>query len=102
MSQAPPLGWIHTSPRSFKIAFLQGLFENVGEIDSNKRIVSVCVFPQYKESVFSILAELDAKPVWLSTDPPFIAISIEDAARIPVFSPTIQSENYLLLQKLLK
>ncbi|MGA2875872.1 MAG: hypothetical protein ABSE82_10105 [Nitrososphaerales archaeon] len=102
MSWEPPLGWIHTSPRTFKISFIQGLFESAGEIDSETRTVSVCILPIHASSVFSLLAELDAKPVWLSKDPPIIRISVEDAAQIPVFSPRVLSDKFHLLQALLK
>lgn len=102
MSWEPPLGWIHTSPRSFKVSFIQGLFESAGEIDSATRTVSICTLPIHASTVFSLLVELDATPSWLSVEPPIMRISIEDAAKIPVFSPIILSDKFNMLQTLLK
>ncbi len=102
MTSPPPLTWILTSPKSFKVSFLQGLYESASEIDLETKTVIVCVLPVHASMVFSLLCELDANPTWASTDPPIIEISVEDAAKIPVFNEMIHSDKFTLLRDLVK
>ena len=89
-----PLEWLHTSPPSVKISFLQGLFERTAKVYSKTRSVSVTTLPIHALDVFKLLTEVRAQPKWLSRDPPIISVPAEDAARIPLFNPIIMSDNF--------
>ena len=89
-----PLGWLHTSPPSVKISFLQGLFERTAKVDNKTRSVSVTTLPIHALDVFKLLIEVRAQPKWLSRNPPIISVLAEDAARIPLFNPIVMSDNF--------
>ena len=89
-----PLEWIHTSPPSVKISFLQGLFERSAKVDDKSRSVLVTAVPIHAPDVFNLLIDVGAKPSWLSRDPPIIRVPAEDAARIPLFNPIVMSDNF--------
>ncbi len=94
MSTDSPLSWLHTSPFSVKISFLQGLFERTAKVDSKTRSVSVTTLPNHALDVFKLLIEVEVQPSWSSRDPPIISVSVEDAARVPLFNPIIMSNNF--------
>jgi len=89
-----PLEWIHTSPPSVKISFLQGIFERSAKVDDKNRSVLVTALPIHAPDVFKLLTEVEAQPSWLSRDPPIIRVSVEAAARIPLFNPIVMSDNF--------
>src|SRR5437879_7999670 len=89
-----PLEWLHTSPPSVKISFLQGLFERTAKVNNKTRSVSVTALPIHALNVFKLLLEVGAEPKWLSQDPPIISVPAEDAARIPLFNPIVMSDNF--------
>ena len=94
LSTDSPLSWLHTSPLSVKISFLQGLFERTAKVDNKNKSVSVTTLPIHAQDVFKLLIEVRAQPKWLSRDPPIISVPAEDAARIPLFNPIIMSDNF--------
>src|SRR5437870_5411360 len=89
-----PLEWLHTSPLSVKISFLQGLFERTAKVDNKTRSLSLTTLPIHAQDVFMLLIEVGAQPSWFSRDPPMISVPVEDAARIPLFNPIIMSDNF--------
>ena len=89
-----PLEWLHTSPTSVKISFLQGLFERTARVDNNTRSVSVTTLPIHAQDVFKLLIEVGVQPSWFSRDPPIISVRVEDAARVPLFNPIIMSDSF--------
>ena len=89
-----PLEWLHTSPTSVKISFLQGLFERTARVDNKTRSVSVTTLPIHAQDVFKLLIEVGVQASWFSRDPPIIRVRVEDAARVPLFNPIIMSDNF--------
>ena len=94
LSTDSPLSWLHTSPLSVKISFLQGLFERTAKVDNKTRSVSVTTLPIHAPDVFKLLIEVGVQPSWFSQDPPIISVPAEDAARIPLFNPIVMSDNF--------
>ncbi len=94
MSTDSPLSWIHTSPLSVKVSFLQGLFARTAKVDSKTRSVKVTTLPIHAADVFKLLIEVEVQPTWFSRNPPVISVSAEDAARVPLFNPIIMSNNF--------
>ena len=64
--------------------------------------VKVTQEPQFARTVFSYLKEVGAFPEWISLDPPSIAVSVEKAAAIPLFSPKRKTEAYRRVMQLRK
>ena len=94
LSSDSPLSWLHTSPLSVKISFLQGLFERTAKVDNKNRSVSVTTVPIHAPDVFRLLIEVGVQPSWFSRDPPIIRVRVEDAAGVPLFNPIIMSDNF--------
>ena len=89
-----PLEWLHTSPLSVKISFLQGLFERTAKVDNKTKSVSVATLPIHAQDVFKLLIEVGVQPSWFSRDPPIIRVRVEDAAGVPLFNPIIMSDDF--------
>ncbi len=82
-----PLSWILTASRNVKVSFLQGFFESAAKVDEEKRRVAVNISPFNAPIVMRLLLEVGAYPIASSVEPAQFAVSVEDAARIPLFSP---------------
>jgi hypothetical protein len=82
-----PLSWILTASRSVKVSFLQGFFESAAKIDKGRRRVEVGVSPINAPIVLRLLLEVGVHPLSSCSESPEFAVSMEDAARVPLFSP---------------
>jgi hypothetical protein len=85
---------MRTAPADFKVAFLQGLFESAGEVNVRSKAVWVPVPPSHLNEVVRILRDVGVSAHVVGTDPIMVAVDIEDAARIPLFSPVVRSQKY--------
>ena len=81
-----PLSWILTASRNVKVSFLQGFFESAGRVDENNRRVAVNVTPFNAPIVMKLLFEVGAYPL-PSKEPSEFVVTVEDAARVTLFSP---------------
>ena len=94
MPDSDPLDWLLRSPESFKVRFLQGLFERSAQLDETRGVVTIVQPPQVSTLVFEILASVGAAPVWTRQDPPTIAVPLDKAETIPLFSPVAMSDTF--------
>jgi len=88
------LSWIHTAPRSVRIAFLQGFFESAGEIDSATMSLWAPALPWIVDDILQLLRGLHVEPAIVDIDPPTLAIDLSEIKRIPLLSPIIKDGKY--------
>ena len=81
-----PLSWILTASRNVKVSFLQGFFERAARVDEDNRRVAVNVTPFNAPIVLKLLLEVGAYPL-ASKEPTGLVVTVDDAARVPLFSP---------------
>ncbi len=89
-----PLAWLLTASKNVKVSFLQGFFESAAKIDAEKGRVAVKVPPLHAPVVLKLLLEVGAYPMASSVEPSEFAVSVDDAARIPLFSPVTGSRKF--------
>jgi len=87
-------GSTRSSPPDMRVIFLQGFFEKSAEVDLKERLVILPVIPSHLLNVLRVLKELEVTTHIFGTEPISVAVSIDDAARIPLFNPAAKSEKY--------
>lgn len=70
------------------------MFERSAELDEALGVVTVVQSPQVSALVFELLMEVGAIPAWIERDPPTIAVPMDKAATIPLFSPVVMSDTF--------
>ncbi len=86
--------WLLSSPRDFKVHFLQGMAESDGWVDAGADKVKIVASPN--EKLFGALATDLKIPFTIQQQPPITRIEIgtEDGLSMPIFSPRIRSNYY--------
>jgi hypothetical protein len=79
---------VKSAPRDLRVVYLQGFFEKSAKVVAKDRLVLLPVSSLY------LLRELDVATHIFGTDPNSIAVSINDAERIPLFNPAGGSRKY--------
>ncbi|MDA4113225.1 MAG: hypothetical protein OK474_04180 [Thaumarchaeota archaeon] len=75
--------------------FLQSFFERSAEISTKDRLVVLSVSSFHLLNVLRLLKELGVATHIFGTEPVTIAVSVDDAARVPLFNPKAESEKYM-------
>jgi hypothetical protein len=96
------LNWIHTSPQSVRISYLQGFFEAAGEIDASTMTLVVPVLPCFIGDILLMLVGLSVKPVVVDLDPPTLAFDLRVVKRIPLLSPMVKDGMYYDVKSVLQ
>jgi len=85
---------VKSAPRDLRVVYLQGFFEKSAKVVAKDRLVLLPVSSLYLLNVLRLLRELDVATHIFGTDPNSIAVSINDAERIPLFNPAGGSRKY--------
>jgi hypothetical protein len=94
------LEWILRSPRYFRIWFLQGLADSDGYVHLENREVHVIVSPN-AELMAKVLTSLGIRySRAISKGLDILRISIDNAWRLPIFSPYVKSYRFRLVERL--
>ena|SRR5580704_13853103 len=82
------------SPNDLRVIFLQAFFEKSAEISLKDRLVILPVTSSHLLNVLRLLRELEVATHIFGTEPISVAVSVDDAARVPLFNPAGESEKY--------
>src|SRR3984957_11341342 len=85
---------IRSSPHDLRVIFLQAFFEKSAEISPKDGLVILPVISPHLLNVLRVLRELEVAAHIFGTEPISVAVSVDDAARIPLFNPTAESGKY--------
>lgn len=94
--------WILTAPREFKIWFLQGLADSDGYVDFNSFQAGIISTPNTK-LIKNLIESLNVKcsvKKFKRDCLEAVVMSINDAYKIPLFSPIVKSYRYIQMEKL--
>ena len=94
------MDWLRTAPSRFVVAFLQGLLDSDGYVRKDGRYCEISSVPNakfYADLIHDIGYEAKAYP--LGDKPRMTRVSVETAARIPLFNPIIRSYRFEELVK---
>ena len=92
------LNWMLQAPKQFKIWFLQGLADSDGNVDWESRTIYIFAEPN-AEQVAEILGSLNVvvrRTMMHGLDS--LILKAEDAIRLPVFNPHVNSHRYQRLR----
>ncbi|MGA2664558.1 MAG: hypothetical protein ABSF83_06425 [Nitrososphaerales archaeon] len=76
---------MRSAPRHLRICFLQEFFERSAKIRAEARLVVLPVTSLALLSVIRLLGDLDVHTHVFGTEPISVAVSVDDAARVPLF-----------------
>jgi len=80
--------------RDLKVGFIQSLFEGSATISAKDRIVVLPVTSFEVLGVLRLLSDLNVHTHIFGTEPISVAVSVEDAARVPLFDGGAKSRKY--------
>src|SRR3989454_5977829 len=93
--------WIHTCPRDFIVAFLQGLADSDGHVHKKRNYAEISSVPNsrfYRRLIEKLDLSVKSYPL---NNPKLVRTDLITAYNIPLFNPIIRSYRYeTLLQKL--
>jgi hypothetical protein len=79
---------------NLRVIFLQSFFERSAEVDAKDRLVILSVSSFHLLNILRLLKDLGVTAHTFGTEPVSVAVSVDDAARVPLFSPKAESEKY--------
>jgi hypothetical protein len=79
---------------NLRVIFLQSFFERWAEVSAKDRLVILSVSSFHLLNILRLLKDLEVTVHTFGTEPVSVAVSVEDAARVPLFSPKAESEKY--------
>jgi len=82
------------SSPDLRVIFLQSFFERSAEISVKDGLVILSVSSFHLLNILRLLKELGVTTHIFGTEPVSLAVSVADAAKIPLFNPVTKSENY--------
>jgi hypothetical protein len=85
---------IRSSPPDLRVIFLQAFFEKSAEVSPKDRLVILPVTSSHLLNVLRILRELEVATHIFGTEPISVAVSVDDAAKVPLFNPAGASGKY--------
>ena len=80
--------------RDLKVGFIQSLFEGSATISAKDRIVVLPVTSFEVLGVLRLLSDLNVHTHIFGTKPISVAVSVDDAARVPLFNSRTKSRKY--------
>lgn len=90
------VGRIQSASRDLRVVYLQGFFEKSAKVLVRERLVLLPVSSLYLLNIIRLLRELNVATHILGTDPISIAVSVSDAAKIPLFNPDTKNYKQIL------
>ena len=82
------------SSPDLRVIFLQSFFERSAEISTKDGLVILSVSSFHLLTILRLLKELGVTTHIFGTEPVSVAVSVADAAKVPLFDPAIKSEKY--------
>ena len=82
------------SSPDLRVIFLQSFFERSAEISTKDRLVILSVSSFHLLTILRLLKELGVTTHIFGTEPVSVAVSVADAAKVPLFDPATKSEKY--------
>jgi hypothetical protein len=86
--------WIESSPHDLRVIFLQSFFERSAEISIKDGLVILSVSSYHLLNILRLLKELGVTTHIFGTEPVSLAVSVEDAAKVPLFNSKAESGKY--------
>jgi hypothetical protein len=88
--------WSLSTDRDFKVHRFQELYEKSGWLTESSKLVILPVESYYLNATVHTLKDLGVSSHVVGVDPITIAVSAEDAQRIPLFNPASEKHRQLL------
>jgi len=85
---------ILSAPHDQRLAFLQDLFERAAKVDPKGRLVVLPVSSFVLLNLIRLLRELNVPVYVFGTEPISVAVSVDYAAKVPLFDPEAKSRKY--------
>ena len=95
--------WILTTPKTFRVWFLQGLADSDGFVDLQAQQVGIITQPNTDliKRIFESLGVNPKKRIF-GGRLEALMVNIRDAYKLPIFNPLVRSYRFKLLEKLIK